>query len=187
MRCKPHQLKNSISWETSDEFHWWYTFTIYWWVSNITHSNIICVYIPVVLLSIDGIQHLECLPADGAIVGVNDGHDVALAAVLLDPEEHVAQRAQVLQSVHNLDAVGQPGVGLVQVVEDLVGRLVGRGVIHVHDVEVGVVLLLQRLEEQLVGALGEDVVARGVHAHAALLLYASDLVFLIVVIVLFLV
>ena len=91
----------------------------------------------------------------------------------------------MLQSVHNLDAVGQPGVGLVQVVEDLVGRLVGRGVIHVHDVEVGVVLLLQRLEEQLVGALGEDVVTRGVHADAALLLYAADLVFFIVVIVLF--
>ena len=148
-------------------------------------SNIISVHIPVVLLSIDGIQHLECLLADGAVVGVNDGHDVALVAVLLSPEEHVAQRAQVLQGVHNLDAVGQPGVGLVQVVEDLVGRLVGRGVIHVHDVEVGVVLLLQRLEEQLVGALGEDVVARGVHADAALLLYASDLVFFIVVIVLF--
>jgi hypothetical protein len=54
-------------------------------------------------------------------------------------------------------------------------------------VEVGVVLLLQRLEEQLIGALGEDVVTRGVHAHTAILLYAANLVFLIVVIVLFLI
>lgn len=138
--------------------------------------DIVRVDVPVVpvLGLVDRVQHAEGLRADHAVVGVDHGHDVAVVAVLLDPEEHVAERAQVLQVVHDADAVGEARVGGVEVVEDAEGALVGRVVVHVDHVEVAVVLPLQRLEEQLVRALREDLVPRRVHAHRPLLAHAPD-------------
>lgn len=146
--------------------------------------NVVSVDVPIVpvLGLVDGIEDGQSLRANEAVVRVDDGHDVAVAAVLLDPEEHVAERAQVLQVVHDAHAVGEARVGGVEVVEDAEGRLVRRVVVHVDHVEVAVVLPRQRLEEQLVRALREDLVPRRVHAHRPLLAHAPDAVPRVVVV-----
>lgn len=64
---------------------------------------------------------------------------------MLDPEVSVRESSQVLEISDDFDFVPDSHVGLVQVEQDIFAREVCCVLVHVHNVEIGIVLLLNRI------------------------------------------
>ncbi len=69
-------------------------------------------------------------------------YNIIFVTELLDPKISVSESPQILEISDDFDFVFDSHVGLVQVEQDVLPREVRSVLIHVHNVEIGIVLFL---------------------------------------------
>lgn len=131
------------------------------------------VQVPYVRVTVVMVEYFEALPSEYIVVGINEQDDIIRPAHFLGPEENIAGNSHILESMDNLDFILVPHLTLLNVLVCQLGSGVGREIINVDNVVVGIVDALETFEvffEECAIGSRVHVVPGRYYAHRQLLL-----------------
>lgn len=152
MRSNPDERSSSIIFCITTEWPWSNT-PCYPTIGE--RIGIVRIHIPVFLIFIHIIQNLENLITNKTIITIKYNNNIIVPTVFFNPEEHISQSSQMLKIMYNLNPVSQSHICAIQIIIDIVSRLIGWVIIDVYDVVVCVVLSLYWFEEEFVSVFRE--------------------------------